>query len=253
MGAIELLLTVVYATALAAAFFMVSIASTHGEFVMGQLIALAAGLSLTVAYLLWIYEDDGPSWRQALLGIGIIGFVGFGTPQFIDWVSAHEKNQHADVTLHLIYKKLPALVLDNLSEQATAKQIKWTAYLWNLGHPDDKKTLPIPIQIFDFLPARASGGPIDLFGNPRVASLVKDGDIIFGSVSAVCIDCSRGHTFVVFFKLGDGGWYAEDTEDNTGGYLMPNNLETRSVADLAHDLASAIPIQNRILIKDLGE
>jgi predicted membrane channel-forming protein YqfA (hemolysin III family) len=73
-----------------------------------------------------------------------------------------------DVIARFVYPKSPALVLVNRSDKI-ARQIKWSAAIWNL---DDPRTyvnpnpaqvahdpLPIPVSTFDFLRPHSSGGP----------------------------------------------------------------------------------------------
>ena len=38
---------------------------------------------------------------------------------------------------------------------------------------------------------------------------IKGGDIIWGVAWITCVDCARNRAYYVYWKAGDGGWYAE--------------------------------------------
>lgn len=197
------------------------------------------------AYLIWIYRDDGPSLRQLLFGILVVAAMGVGTPMTMAWVAEHERGQLHDVTLHFVYKARPALVLDNLSPTMT-RESKWTLVLWNLSHPNKNyDPLPIPTDTFGFIPSRTSTVPLDLFSRPPIASLISDGDVLFGSASVICPDCPHGHSFWVYIKLGEGGWYSEIPTPHAGIMWAPGNVQ-----DAVNKTLPTIPEDKRIPIED---
>jgi hypothetical protein len=162
-----------------------------------------------------------------------------------------------DVTLLFVYPDYPALVLSNNSNKVAA-QIKWTVVLWNLDDPksysnspgsppDTHEPLPIPVQTFDYIRAHSTGGPQNLFGLPSVAPHVSKGNRLVGSASVACPDCARGHTYLVSIVFGEGGWYSEMAEMESGSVVVPPKFTKQSVADFAQ-LVLATPLEKRITI-----
>ena len=258
MGAIEFLLTVVFAACLAAGFGVTAIASDPGEFLFAQLSFGAAGLSLASAYTIWLYKDEGAAWRQVVFGIVLVGVVGFGTPQALEWVTAHENGQHPEVAVRLVYPDIPALMLINQSD-VVAREIKWGIILWNLDDPrpyagnpnpapDAHDPLPIPIQTFDFIPPHSLGGPQALFGQLEARELVKKGNILVGSMFANCPTCARGHTAIVYIEYGKGGWYYDIPNMQSAGVLTPERLTTIEVQSYFKAVLSSVPEEARIPI-----
>lgn len=199
----------------------------------------------------------------AIIGMGIcgFGFLAFATLFFIQRPSKTQSEQAQapampDVTLRFVYPDHPALMLINESE-LVAKQIKWTVVLWNMDNPkvysdglhtpEAHEPLQIPVATFDFL--RGGTRSIqNLLNSPLVKPHIKDGDRLFGSASVVCPDCQRGHTFVVDFVLGKGGWFSEIEDQVSGNVVIPHQLTKSAVIEYRNALLLRIPESARILI-----
>lgn len=163
-----------------------------------------------------------------------------------------------DVTIRFVYPDSPALVLVNQSA-ALARNIKWSVALWNMddprtyvnptASPDAHDPLPIPVQIFDFLRPRTTGGPQNLFDSPLVAPHVKKGQRLFGSASVICPECARGHTYIVSIVWGEGGWYVEALNSTEGELLIPPNFKKETVAAYHRDILAQTPEAARIQIE----
>ena len=113
-----------------------------------------------------------------------------------------------DVVLKFVYQKEPAVLLLNLSN-AVAREVKYSAELWNLSKPTERTPLLIPISTFDFIRPHESGGPQNIFSLPNVGSSLKDGDALFGYASVGCPTCSQWHFFWVFIEWHKGGYFCE--------------------------------------------
>jgi hypothetical protein len=146
-----------------------------------------------------------------------------------------------DVIARFVYPKSPALVLVNRSDKI-ARQIKWSAAIWNL---DDPRTyvnpnpaqvahdpLPIPVSTFDFLRPHSSGGPQTIFNE----QYIKPGQRLFGSISVICPECSRGHTYVVSIIWGTGGWYTEILDRRDGELVISQHFTKDLVAAYHEEL-----------------
>jgi hypothetical protein len=138
------------------------------------------------------------------------------------------KSQYPDITARFIYAKAPSLVILNPSG-TIAREIKWSVAIWNMDIPERNDPLPVPIATFDWIRPHSESGPLDLFGIPTVAPLIKPGDHLFGSVSIICPECTRGRTYIVYVIWGEGGWFSEDKGEKSGGLIIPPNFlrETR--------------------------
>jgi hypothetical protein len=153
-----------------------------------------------------------------------------------------------DVVLRFVYPTYPALVLQNTTD-AIARDMLWQLALWNLDLPERTQPLAIPATPYGWLRPRASGGPQDLFSNPQVASLLKPGDRLCGTALVSCPECKRSHTYVVFIKWGESGWYAETNDAADGDLLIPRGTWTAPViAAYAQGLENSIPVSERIPI-----
>jgi hypothetical protein len=162
-----------------------------------------------------------------------------------------ESFDHApDVTARFVYPKFPSLVLVNQSSKI-ARQIKWSAAIWNLDDPrtyvnpnpaeNAHDPLPIPAATFDFLRPHASGGPQTLFNE----QYIKPGQRLFGSVSVICPECSRGHTYIVSIVWGGGGWYTEILESQEGELVIPSHFTKDLVASYYTELLKLISESSR--------
>ena len=158
-----------------------------------------------------------------------------------------QKRQFPDVAMRFVSPQEPLLLLENESA-AIAREIKWVVALWNTDLPERDDPLPIPISIFDWLKPHAVSGPQSLFGSQLVKPLVKPGDHLLGSATAICPECSRGHTYIVSITFGTGGWYAEDKEDYSGKLLVPSNFHKETRERFLAQLPAIVPEKSRIPI-----
>jgi hypothetical protein len=147
-----------------------------------------------------------------------------------------------DVIARLVYQDEPSILLENISGRI-AKEIKWAVELWDIDEPrtyinprpqpNAHDPLPIPVSTFDFLRPHTTGGPPSLFNTPLAAPYVKAGHRLVGSMSVVCPECARGHTYVVYITLGRGGWYSELNSLRDGQPLIPSHLNIDTVKQYA--------------------
>ena len=154
-----------------------------------------------------------------------------------------------DVTLKLIYRELPALVLVNQGS-SIAPDTKWTIALWNLALPERDDPLSIPVSTFDWIKKNDASGPLNLFDATLVKPLIKAGDHLFGSATVTCTDCSRGHTFVVDMVVGQGGWYGEIEDERNGRLIIPRNLKKDFRDQYFSETPSLVPMASRFSIQD---
>jgi hypothetical protein len=252
MGLVEFLLSFVWATAIAVAFFVTSIAASHAEFLFAKVVYIAGAFSLVAAYLVYLYKDQGPAWLWLLVGIALTGVDGFGAPTFVEWVAQREAGLHPDITAFLIYKDRPALSIANASS-TTATEIGWGVLLWDLT------TLDInPINVsgrIDFLVARAKTVPLNIFDDPRVASRISAGHKYIGSAGIVCPSCSRGHTYAIYVELGTDGWYAELPQWKHGEMLIPTEkMDTPAkLLQFGEGIMNSVVPGERLPIKELRD
>lgn len=148
------------------------------------------------------------------------------------------------LTLGFVYPKSPALMLINESD-AIAKDILWYLILWNLDLPDRSDPLPIPSQKADWLRPHDGGGPLSLFGDPSVASLLKPGNRLFGVASVRCATCSRGRAYIVRIVWGENGWFSEIENAQSGKPPLPPDFSRATLDEYFKSLESEAPVQSR--------
>jgi hypothetical protein len=148
------------------------------------------------------------------------------------------------MALRFVYPEAPALVLINEST-VLARDIKWTVALWNLNLPDRNDPLPIPVSVFDWLRANEQSGAQNLFSSPQVAQLLKPGDHLMGSASVVCPQCSRGRTYIVSIVWGEGGWFSEVLNEQSGHVMTPINFLKVTRNEYFKEIEAAVPPQVR--------
>jgi hypothetical protein len=152
-----------------------------------------------------------------------------------------------DVTLRFVYPKAPALVIANPSD-SVVRDIKWAVGLWNMDLPDRDDPLPIPVSTFDWIRPHDEGGPQNLFDGPLVAPLLKSGNRLFGSVSVLCPECSRGRTYIVYIVWGKSGWFSEVENEKAGKLIIPANFLKEGREAYFKALEAAVPEKSRIPI-----
>jgi hypothetical protein len=105
------------------------------------------------------------------------------------WTIAESKKEKPDIGISLVYRKLPALMINNLSN-ATASVPKYSVILWNLDS-DERNPLPIPVQVAtgDYIVPQAGWGPNNILDTELVRPLRKEGDRLFGYIRVQCADC----------------------------------------------------------------
>lgn len=93
MGAIEILLSVVFVLAAGTGFAVTYPAVTNGEVLFAKGCFLLASLALCAAYFVWLIEADRPQVMRIVLGIvvGVIALI--GTAEALSWVRSKEQAQ----------------------------------------------------------------------------------------------------------------------------------------------------------------
>jgi hypothetical protein len=153
------------------------------------------------------------------------------------------------VGLRFVYPKSPALILVNQTA-AIAKNIKWTLVLWNMDLPDRDNPLPIPVSSFDWLRPNGESGPLNLFDSPTISPLLKPGNRLYGSASVSCPECSRGRTYFVYIVWGEGGWFAEVQNEQSGDVIVPNNFSKATRTEYLK-MVERVPPQSKTPIAGL--
>jgi hypothetical protein len=167
-----------------------------------------------------------------------------------------------DITIRLIYPDYPSIVLVNNSDKL-AREIKWSVAVWNLDdprtyvnpHPEPyaHDPLPFPVSMFDFLRPHSESGPQQVFGSQHVRPYVKEGQNVFGSISVICPDCTKGHTYVVYWTVGRTGWYAEiaglgDKKFTEGELVIPHHFTKELIQAYVQEALAETPPSARIPI-----
>jgi hypothetical protein len=106
--------------------------------------------------------------------------------------------------------------------------------------------LPIPVSTFDFLRPHASSGPLTLFNE----QYIKSGQRLFGSVSVICPECSRGHSYVLGIVWGKEGWYTEISDRKDGELVIPPHFTRDLIVAYHEELLKMIPDASRTAIGD---
>jgi hypothetical protein len=147
--------------------------------------------------------------------------------------------EQPDVTLRFVYPTTPNVQLVNDSG-IVAREIKWAVILFNLDAATKSpfNPLPIPFSTFDFLRGHTNGGPMGFLDAPDVRPLVHKGDRLCGSASVICPDCGRGHTYLVYIVVGEGGWFSEVLSVTSGTPLIPKHLTEAEVMPLVNMILS---------------
>lgn len=207
-------------------------------------LACLAWLLVHVPLLRGLRARSGANNPLVLLVVGVVGAglaVGF-------YLLTGEAGQELvigipDVELRLVSPEAPSLVLENRSD-VVARDIKWAAAIWNLDEAGIDP-LPIPVSTFDWIRPRADGGPQQLL-RPGMASA---GQRLVGTIGVSCPDCSRGHTYVVSFTWGEGGWFGEAKNGPDGDLLVPKDFSKAKQAGFFEELLATVKPENRIPIR----
>jgi hypothetical protein len=128
-----------------------------------------------------------------------------------------------DLALRFVEPTIPALEVHNVSK-AIARDIKWQVWFLDIDGPRDAKgilqPLPIPLTAVDWIRPHDHIQRQVLF-TPLVLNFVKPGDRIYGSAMVLCAECKRSHSYLVFIKFGEGGWFMEDKRMKDGEARFP--------------------------------
>ena len=201
------------------------------------------GISVAVFFATYV-------WRDMKRWVAICGFC-FGLILCLCAIGSllfFPHQSRPEVSASFVDVAHPLLQFDNVSE-ASAQNIKWEVLIWNLNHPEQHQPLPIPTDAFDFLPANSSSAPLILFSRPGIAPAVRDGDVLFGSLSVNCPQCARGWTYWIFIRYGHGGWYAP-VHDITNGNIV-HIANSPWLTAMAADVIRTIPQEQRIEIRNV--
>jgi hypothetical protein len=232
---------------------------------IGWISLCVAGVLLLAWAVLEIRQKSGATQLPMLSSLAIGGVVGMTIAALI-WYSASPKPtnqlpdqgtapgpktpgpapQRPEVALRFVYPEAPALVIANPSD-VIARDIKWTVVLWNRDLPDRMDPLPIPVSTFDWIRPHDQSGAQNLFSAPPMASLLKAGNRLYGSASAICPECSRGRSYVLYIEWGRDGWYSEVTDETSGKLFIPANFR-KDTREAYFRQVEAIPPTTRIPI-----
>jgi hypothetical protein len=157
-----------------------------------------------------------------------------------------------DIGMEFVNPGDVAFRMVNLSQRATLRDPKYGFFLIDIDGPrtitigDDTVPQLLPIPAFadagDFLKPRAKFMPRAIVSTfPAVQGIVKPNDRIFGSATVSCPDCIKDRTYVIFFTVGGGGWYAEIGKQPT---ILFRELLTNPEAALLR----VFPLSERITI-----
>jgi hypothetical protein len=75
--------------------------------------------------------------------------------------------------------------------------------------PFGPQPFPIPTRVLsdDYVRAGESAGNEEVLG--QFTSHTKPGDVIWGAAWLTCINCKKRRGYYLYWKVGEGGWYAE--------------------------------------------
>jgi hypothetical protein len=75
--------------------------------------------------------------------------------------------------------------------------------------PFGPQPFPIPARVLsdDYVRAGESAGNEEVLG--QFMSHTKPGDVIWGAAWLTCINCKKRRGYYLYWKVGEGGWYAE--------------------------------------------
>jgi hypothetical protein len=184
--------------------------------------------------LLWVFGNQRmqvrkPGIQPTAFALGMVLLL--WVPSLMEYV--RPTKELPDVALRFVSPKAPALVLVNQSA-VIARDIQWQVLLWNMDLPDRDNPLPIPIMEFPWLRPHEQGGPLNLFGSPSVAPLLKPGNQLFGSAAVICADCARGRTYIVRIVWDEGGWFTEVEHIKSGTPFKPLHSNFSKEGRIAH-------------------
>ncbi len=160
-----------------------------------------------------------------------------------------DEDPKPDISLVLAYPQSVSLLIRNDST-VVARDSKYSVLFWNLELlPESMQPLPIPVGSHDWVRPGRRGGPYGILSRPTSRGLINPGDRIFGYISLSCPECSTDKVYWVFFKHGQGGWYAEKRQKFSGGItaLVKMLPMVRSDPNAA---LRFIPQNDRVQIRD---
>jgi hypothetical protein len=149
-----------------------------------------------------------------------------------------------DVAMAFYNPAGPYLRIINESD-AIARQIKWSVVVWNVDDTSNLNPLPIPVQTYDYLRPRHSGGNEVPFANSLLSGEVRIGTHLFGCATVECPDCTKGRSYWIYIDYGNSGWYSE---------IPGGDAQLRVPAEMSHDgilryeaaMIASVPVSKRI-------
>lgn len=157
---------------------------------------------------------------------------------------------NSDLRLLLYGKNELRFACKNPSKLSASKPKYWFALL-DLTNPysypskpDEANAFPIPAVVLhkDFVrPSEMMAGREVL--NEVAKSHVKIGDIIFGVAWVTCENCIKSRAYYLYWKAGQGGWYAEA---NPSKLQLPRPvMNSFTEAQIGTYVDTLVPIGNR--------
>ncbi len=154
-----------------------------------------------------------------------------------------------DISLVLVYPQSVSLLIRNDST-VVARESRYSVVLWNLELlSGSKQPLPIPVGSHDWVRPGRRGGPYGIMSRPKTQGLIKPSDRIFGYIALACPDRSTDKIYWVFFKHGQGGWYAEARQKFSGGMTALLKMLPMVKSD-PNAALKFIPQNDRVQIRD---
>lgn len=171
------------------------------------------------------------------------------------------KEQKADLALEFAGKQDLLLMLSNTTTIPARDPKHWFGIIdaTNMYVFPDKpgvyQPLPLQTQTFanDYVRGGERTGPYSVLSESPSESAkkhAKDGDILFGMISATCINCIRVRKYYIYFRIGSGGWfYPIPASKKFVNILMP---KTQSIPEeqITAFLDSEVPPKLRIPIPE---
>jgi hypothetical protein len=107
--------------------------------------------------------------------------------------------------------------------------------------------IPVKVMVDDYVRPHESGGD-EVLG--QFANQIKAGDVIFGASWITCINCKKRRGYYLYWKVGDGGWYAEVP---LKGMQLPRSEGPATDMQIKEYVDKLVPFEKRTPIKQQFE
>src|SRR5271157_967599 len=114
------------------------------------------------------------------------------------------------------------------------------------GHAPIAQPFPIPIKVLSDDYAR----PGDFLQGPEILAdfmgHIKNGDVIFGVAWLTCSNCVTRRAYYIYWKVAEGGWYAETDAKSLEGKRMTIYADTGQMKEY---LDKEVPVNTRQIMQ----